>query len=120
MELLPYYSELKLAGHLACAFVSAILCGTLMALACVSIGKARLFDRAYCFALMSSAVIWVVPMLVNVSAQARELMAYAAGLISLLLVKWAFESGLKESIWHIAAFCAGNGAVFFMAYKQVF
>ena len=120
MELLPYYSELKLVGHLACAFVAAILCGTLMTLACVSIGKARMFDRAYCFALLSSAVIWVVPMLVNVSAQARGLIAYAAVIASLLFVKWTFESGLKGSIWHIFALCAGNGAVFFMAYKHVF
>ena len=120
MELLPYYSELKLAGHLACAFVAAISCGTLMALACVSIGKGRMFDRSYCFALLSSAAIWVLPMLFSASAQTREIMAYAAVIVSLLLVKLAFKSGLKESIWHICAFCAGNGVVFFMAYKQVF
>lgn len=120
MEILPYYSDLKLAGHLACAFVAAMTCGTLIGAVCAARGEARLIERAYCFALLSSAAIWALPMFFDIDMHNREIIAYVAIALSFFLVKFVFEVGLKAAFWHLAAFAAGQGAVFFMIYKKVF
>lgn len=120
MEILPYYSDLKLVGHLACAFVAAILSGTLLAGASMARGDARLVERSYCFALLSSAAIWVLPMFFDIEMHTREIIAYVAIGLSFFLVKFVFEVGLKASFWHLTAFAAGQGAVFIMLYKKVF
>ncbi|MBO5254469.1 MAG: hypothetical protein J6B07_01445 [Opitutales bacterium] len=120
MDWLPFYSDLKLGGHFACAFISAILVGTLLFAVLLRSKDMRMFERSYAYSLWTSALIWVVPMFFNVSNDIREILFYIAVFVSLLLLKFVFMLSLKKSIFLWIAFLGGHVLVFFMIYKKVF
>ncbi len=120
MDWLPYYNDLKLGGHLACAFVASMLSGTLIFSVFLLSKDMRMFERSYAFALWTSALIWIVPMIFDVSAQTREVLFYAAIIISMLLTMLVFNRPFKKTPILWIAFLCGQILVFFMIYKKVF
>ena len=81
--------------------------------------KAGAFERSYAFALMASALVWVFPILLDISSGAREIVVYACFAACLVALKCAFGKSARESIWFSAAFVLSQAAVFLMAYEKV-
>ncbi len=120
MDWLPYYNDLKLAGHLACAFVATMTSGTLLYAVCLLYKQTELFARSYAFALWTSALMWVFPMFLDVSAQTREALYYASFVIATIMLKLVYNSTMKKTVILWIAFVVGEALVFLMIYKKVF
>lgn len=119
MDFLPYYSDLKLVGHLACAFVGAMFSGTLLFAASLFAEKGGLFERSYAFALMCSACVWAVPAFLDASPRVKEFAAYGFLAASLLALKYVFRKDARACIPYWLAFAAGQAAVYFMLYQKM-
>ncbi len=109
-----------MGGHLACAFVAAMISGALLAFVCLLRRDFNLLERSFSFSFFASAAIWVVPMMFDVSAQSREILVYSFVAMSIVLMKVAFGKILNISLLLSLAFLAGQVVVFFMVYKKVF
>ncbi len=120
MDILPYYNELKLGGHLACAFLASIISGTAVFCALLATGDNKMFERSYAFALWSSALIWVFPMVIDASAQVRTCLAYAAVAFCVVALKYVFNKNARAAAVLWTVFLAAQAVVFFMLYKKVF
>lgn len=120
MDFLPYYNELKLGGHLACAFLASIISGTVVFCTLLAAGDNKMFERSYAFALWSSALIWVFPMIIDASAQVRTCLVYAAVALCVIALKYVFNKNARTAAVLWTVFLAAQAAVFFMLYKKVF
>ena len=120
MEFLPFYNDLKIGGHFACAFIATMFSGVMLAFICLLRRDFRLLERSFVFALFASAFIWIVPMFCNVSAQIREFILYAFAMLSIVLIKITFNKSFKLSIILTLGFLLGQIVVFFLVYKKVF
>ena len=119
MDLIPFYSSLRLCGHLSCAYVAAVVCGTALFLATAFMDKGGMFERSYTFALVTGSAIWVLPVLVKLSDQAQQISVCAILALSLMSVRYAFGKPAKQSAVLCAVFIAAQAVVFYMVYKRI-
>ena len=60
-EFLPYYDEIKFAGHCACALASTFIGGAAVYYGSKIWGGRLGFDTSFCFALFAAVAIWILP-----------------------------------------------------------
>lgn len=60
-EFLPYYDEIKFAGHCTCALASTFIGGIAVYLGSKVWGGRTGFDTSFCFALFAAVAIWILP-----------------------------------------------------------
>ena len=120
IEWLPYYNDLNLGGHLACAFMASILSGCLLFGVNLAFKDMCFFARSYAFSIWSSALIWVFPMFFTEQGRIREFLFYITIVVSVTAIKYIYGYKLKKSLLLWVAFLVGQALVFFMIYKKVF
>ena len=104
---------------MACAFVAAMLSGSALFVVSLFFEKSGAFERSYAFALMASALVWVFPILLDISSWAREIVVYACFAACIVAIKCVFGKSARGSILLSAAFALSQAAVFLMAYEKV-
>ncbi|MBO6102603.1 MAG: hypothetical protein J6P03_05050 [Opitutales bacterium] len=61
--LLPYYTEFKTGGLLACAYASGAISCAAAYLSCRYFNSALAFERVAAFCFLASGVLWLAPLL---------------------------------------------------------
>ena len=120
LPLFPFYDELKLGGHYACAFASAVMSAVFLYVVFVAFLRFYMFERASAFALWASGLIWVVPMHIPMSSETREIFVYSSLAVLLVAVKFLFGRGILQSLALYLAFIGGQAVVFVAVYQKVF
>ncbi len=120
LPLFPFYDKLKLGGHYACAFASAVFSAVFLYLVFLLFLRINMFERASTFALWASGLIWVLPMHIPMSAESREIFVYSSFVVILVAVKLLLARGILQALVLFSAFMAGQALVFITVYQKVF
>lgn len=91
-DFIPYYSDLKVAGLLACSYAAAVS-GLVLIFAASRIFKLDFaFERAACFSLIASGILWMLPVLPFVEKEYSNLELLAVLCAFLPLMRFVYRS----------------------------
>lgn len=94
-DFIPYYSDLRLAGLLACAYAAAVS-GLVLMLLAARIFKLNFgFERAACFCLVASGILWMLPALPFVEKQYSNIELLAVLCAFLPLMRFVYQIDWK-------------------------
>lgn len=100
-DFIPYYSDLRIAGLLACSYVAA-LAGLFAMFAVSRILKLKFgFERAACFCLIASGLLWMLPVLPLVKKEYSnlELLAILCAFLPLMRFAYGVEWRAALALW---------------------
>lgn len=87
LEFLPYYSEIRLGGHIACAYIATII-GILGLYIGRFLGKSKISSGAVAlFAIVLSGLLWVIAFLESITEEYREPFAFWLLILCLPILK---------------------------------
>lgn len=94
-DFLPYYSDLKAAGLVACAYVAA-LAGLILIELAVRIFKLKFgFEKIACFSFLASGLLWLLPILPFVAKEYSNLELLGVLIAYLPLMRFVYQTDWK-------------------------
>ncbi len=109
---LPYYEEIKLAGHCGYAFVATFFGGFGIYLTSSVSGAKFPFDRCFSFSLFAAAAVWVAPFLGFVPGDAEEWVVFGLLWAAWPVLAFLSRSGFKASLALWLGFAASQALLF--------
>lgn len=118
-EFLPYYEEIKFAGHCCCAFAASFLGGFSLYAAALASGGRMGFDRSFCFALFAAAALWVFPFAGIFRKEYSEWISLALLVACLPVLQTLSGAKLKTSAVLWGAFSLSQFALLAIIYYNI-
>lgn len=120
-DFLPYYSELKFAGHMAVSLAAAFAGGFGMWLAALYFSAAGRFGFCDSFAvsLFCASAVWIIPAGLPIPPLWEKIGMAAFLAFPLFVCRFAFGLEWRKSIALGASFCAAQAAVFSAVYYYI-
>ncbi len=116
---LPYYEEIKLAGHAGCAYAAGLLSAIAMLIGRYFAEVRFREDTIFTFSFLASGAIWIVPFLKIVPSEYSEYISLAILIFCIFVVKFISHFDWKRAFFMWFVFAIAQTILFLILYYNI-